>query len=195
MTTSFIAASWEDGIDASWRAFLKDCHQQAGKNFDMERSNQVAMRGPGYVAVTIGYSYDCGGAHPDSIQSYAVWDTGSGKAVDPWTWFNAKGVQLELAGRSDASYSRITLSPVLRSALLGAWTRDDEDCKNAGELATWDPYPSVEGMVFQPDLPHVIQACADPLTLPWEKILPLLNNEGRRAVESIRADFANPPSR
>ena len=53
-------------VDASWRDFTKSCNDQVGAtDADVERSNHVAMAGPGYFSVNIGYSYYCGGAHPE----------------------------------------------------------------------------------------------------------------------------------
>ena len=68
--------------DASWRAFIKECHDQAGADFDLERSNQVAMSGPAYFSLTIGYSYDCGGAHPDGGTIALVYDLNTGAPVN-----------------------------------------------------------------------------------------------------------------
>jgi hypothetical protein len=71
-------------LDGRWRLFIRDCRDQAGADADVERTNQVAMRGPGYFSLTIGYSYSCGGAHPDGGTIALTYDLDAGRPVD-WT--------------------------------------------------------------------------------------------------------------
>jgi hypothetical protein len=167
-----------------------------GLDGDYEAHTEPVALGQHWLVVQRAVNLFCGGAHPDSNLFYSTWNLDRGSAVDPWIWFSAKGATLTHPNETSPGATVITLSPALRDALLKGWTRDDDDCKDAAGMAAWEQlYPSTKGMVFQPYLPHVIQACADPVTLPWDMIVPLLNPEGRRAVESLRADFANPPAR
>ena len=158
--------------DASWRAFLKDCHDQAGATFDMERSNQVVMRGPGYFAVTIGYSYDCGGAHPDAGSIALVYDLNTGRPVN-WAQLLPKALvdstSTDTAG--DGSTIGLISSKVLqkiyvRKALAALDGADRKDCANTlyQPGLTFQVWPDAKagGLMFQPNLPHVDMACGDP---------------------------------
>ena len=160
-------------VDASWRAFIKDCRDQAGKDADVERSNQVAMNGPGYFAVTIGYSYDCGGAHPDGGSIALVYDLGTGRPVN---WAQLLPKALVSAVHTDTAGDGTTIGLVVTSkamrdlyvhkafATLGREDRKDcADTLNAPDLAfqIW-PDAKAGGLGLQPDLPHVVMACGDP---------------------------------
>jgi hypothetical protein len=159
-------------VDASWRAFLKDCHQQAGKNFDMERSNQVAMRGPGYVAVTIGYSYDCGGAHPDGGSIALVYDLDTGR---PANWAQLLPKALVDSVSTDSAGDGTTIGLIASKTLQQIYVREamakgDADFKSScadtlnQDGLTFQVWPDAKagGLMLQPNLPHVVLACGAP---------------------------------
>jgi hypothetical protein len=159
-------------VDTSWRAFLKDCHDQAGADFDMERSNQVAMRGPGYFAVTIGYSYDCGGAHPDGGSIALAYDLNTGR---PLNWAQLLPKALVDSTSTDSAGDGTTIGLITSKALQKIYAREalahaDADFKsNCADTLTQDgltfqvwPDAKSDGLMLQPDLPHVVLACGDP---------------------------------
>jgi len=159
-------------VDASWRAFLRDCHQQAGKDFDMERSNQVAMRGPGYFAVTIGYSYDCGGAHPDGGSIALVYDLSTGRPVN---WAQLLPKALVDSSSTDSAGDGTTIGLItsktlqkiyVREALAHADAETRKDCADtlSQDGLTFQVWPDAKagGLMLQPNLPHVVMACGDP---------------------------------
>jgi len=158
--------------DASWRAFIKDCRSQAGADFDMERSNQVAMAGPGYFAVTIGYSYDCGGAHPDGGAIALVYDLNTGAPVN---WARLLPKSLVDAVSTDSAGDGTTIGLIASKTLQKIYAREalaagDADFKaNCADTVgqdglTFQVWPDAKagGLMLQPDLPHVVLACGDP---------------------------------
>jgi hypothetical protein len=158
--------------DASWRGFIAACRQQAGADFDLERSNQVAMRGPRYLSLTIGYSYSCGGAHPDAGTIALVYDLDTGAPVN-WARLLPKALvdatSLDSAG--DGSTIGLITSKTLqaiyaREALAAGdadFKADCADVVNQDGLAfqVW-PDAKAGGLMLVPDLPHVVLACGDP---------------------------------
>jgi hypothetical protein len=143
-------------------------------------------------------SNDCGGAHPNAYMSYQTWNLDDGRTVDTWTWFNSKGAVVAMEGQGDSRYRTVEIGNVLKTALVKAWPRDDADCKGIvedGTVFSWVAYPQVRGMTFMPELPHVAYACNEEVTLPWAKVLPLLNASGRKAVDTIRLELGQPPAR
>jgi len=137
-------------------------------------------------------SNSCGGAHPNAYTGYQTWNLDEGRPVDPWTWFGPKGAAVKVQGEGDSRYTTVEMSDALKALLAKAWPRDDEGCKEVPEEggSSWQAYPSPQGMVFMPELPHVIYACTEEVTLPWPQVLPLLSPQGRKAAEAARADLA-----
>jgi len=140
----------------------------------------------------------CGGAHPNAYSSYETWRLDDGREVNPWTWFGPKGAVVRTEGEGESRYTTTEIKPAMLAMLAKAWPRDDEGCNDVVTGAfssSWSIYPSQQGMVFMPQLPHVIYACTEEITLPWAKVLPLLSAAGRKAAEAARADLAHPPAR
>jgi len=189
-------------VDASWRAFVKDCHAQAGGDFDMERSNQVAMAGPGYFAVTIGYSYDCGGAHPDGGAVALVYDLNTGAPANwarllPKSIVDAVSTDTAGDGTTIGLITSKTLQKIYAREALAAgdsgFKKDCADTVNQDGLAfqVW-PDAKAGGLMLQPDLPHVVMACGDPQVIS----VPTLRKLGAAAplLSAIEAAHAAGPN-
>ncbi len=185
--------------DASWRAFIKECRDQAGPNFDLERSNQVAMAGPAYFALTIGYSYDCGGAHPDAGTIALVYDLATGAPVN---WSRLLPKSLIDSVSTDSAGDGTTIGLIASKALQKLYARaalahGDADFKaNCADVVNGDgltfqvwPDAKAGGLMLVPDLPHVVLACGDPQVIPTQ----ILKNLGvsaplLAAIEAAHAD-------
>jgi hypothetical protein len=164
---------------------------------ELDAATSPVFIGAHWMITTTHSEDDCGGAHPNSSTSYAVWSLDSGEAVDPWQWFAPNAVKRTPTGTPPAQGEEVTLLPPLRRLLAEFWPRkDDEDC---AEVATdsdeWMPYPSPSGMVFVPSLPHVMMACTDEAVVPWPRLRPLLGAGGRKAVDAFLKDAAVPVAR
>ena len=159
-------------VDANWAAMIKDCRQQAGKDFDMERTVEVPMRGPGYVSVAITYEYDCGGAHPDSGVIGLSYSLETGAPVN-WARLLPKTLiddtSLDTAG--DGTTVGLITSKALqkiyaREALAGMPADARKDCADVVKQdgLTFQVWPDAKAgaLMLAPDLPHVVAACGDP---------------------------------
>ena len=125
----------------------------------------------------------CGGAHPDSGTSYRVWDLTAGQPEDVWTWFNEKG-----AGKEN---DVVTPGPALEKLLTRLWPKgSDAECPDSPQLVSWTLHPERDGLVFSPELPHVIQACAEDIRVPYRALAPMLNTRGKAAVAALLSDLA-----
>ena len=159
-------------VDANWKGMIKDCREQAGKDFDMERTVDIAMRGPGYVSVAITYEYDCGGAHPDGgviALTYSL-DTGA-----PANWARLLPKALVDAASTDSAGDGTTVGLIAskrlqtiyaREALAGMKADDRKDCADVvnQDGLTFQVWPDAKaaGLMLAPDLPHAVAACGDP---------------------------------
>lgn len=168
---------------------------QFGSEGDYTVRVEPALIGRHWVVVRNGGSDSCGGAHPNAYTGYQTWNLDEGRTLDPWTWFGPKGAKVSMQGEGDSRYASVEISDALKALLAKAWPRDDEGCKEVPEESGthWTVYPSPKGMVFMPELPHVIFACTEEVTLPWAKVLPMLTPQGRKTAEAARADLAAPP--
>lgn len=125
------------------------------------------------------YSNYCGGAHPSGgISGYMIWDLATDRRVDVWAWL--KGVKQP--GRIE--------SKRLLDLVSSHYGRRDEtgqdSCADAMQGEEYfEVYPSGRGMVFSPSLPHVIQACAEDIEIPWAKMRPFLGPVGRKALSGL----------
>jgi alpha-tubulin suppressor-like RCC1 family protein len=125
------------------------------------------------------YSDFCGGAHPNGgISGYLTWDVAADRPVDVWTWI--KG----------ADQPRHIVSKRLLDILMALYGRRNEtgedSCAHALEgQAYFEMYPSTAGMIFSPRLPHVAQACAEDIEVPWPRMRAFLTPTGQRAVSAL----------
>ena len=125
------------------------------------------------------YSNYCGGAHPSGgVSDFKVWDLIQDRPVAPWRWF--KGID---------KTSRISAKR-LRDLVAAHYSRRDDkgdnSCADALDVNEYYlMYPKSSGMVFSPILPHVIQACAEDIEVPWEKLHPFLSPMGQKERESL----------
>jgi hypothetical protein len=119
-----------------------------------------------FVMVESSSSYDCGGPHPDGDHDFFIFDRETGKVVDPKSWLTSRA---DLLGRK-------------------YWKSDDKECADAiSKDTSFSVWPSKEGLVFEPSLPHVSASCANPVTVPYATLASKLTPAGRRAVEEFQA--------
>ncbi len=137
------------------------------------------------LAVSVMTNSTCGGPHPNSDPDYYLWDTTTGKRLAVARWFTAAALKTS-GGRE------MQLSPPLKAIVLKHAERArDDDC---GEVLRDSDYyliqPGPAGMVFVPSLPHVVQACADDIVVPYGLLDAFLNGTARRFI----AGPATPPA-
>lgn len=183
----------------------RELHEEEKNVFDCARSDRdISPGGADYssrTAPTIVTEHwavieqnvdaDCGGAHPNNDTFVTTWRLDTGDKVDVWSWFLPAAAAVQHHGHGAEAYATVAIRKPLRALLRRGWRRTDEGCGAVGALAEeWAVYPTTKGLGFLPDLPHVDQACAEEVVLPWTRVLPLLNEAGQDAVSSFRADVA-----
>ncbi|WP_237479119.1 hypothetical protein [Lichenibacterium dinghuense] len=172
-------------LDTSARRAAVQCRTAGGKDSWWERNIQVPMSGPRFLSYEITDNISCGGAHPDVSTMSIVYDLTNGAPVD---WMSLLPTALTgkpaLASGADGT-KMVTLSGQTLYALYLTGYRprsgdvkndgDDDECRGAvadagdggsapGMMAWIDA--KKDGLVVQFDLPHVVQACADSVTIP-----------------------------
>jgi len=132
----------------------------------------------------------CGGAHPDGYVMHQLFDRSSGAAVELLNWFRPTAVKHERVTGMEEDY--LTVQPAFRAFLLaGQRLENDADGECARVLRDqdrWNAGMTRTGIVFIPELPHVVQACSRDITIPFDRIRPWLKPEGAAAVAALQAE-------
>lgn len=143
-----------------------------------------------WLSVTTHGDVSCGGAHPDAYVSYQLFDLTTGAEVELLDWFLPTAVKREHIEGADED-SR-TLEPAFRTFLLTGWRPAegaDAECESVlREAEYWHAGLTRDGIVFSPDLPHVVQACGETFTLGFDRLQPWLKPEGVAALNALRAE-------
>jgi hypothetical protein len=164
--------------DAAALSMLKDC-----KSY--KRSVQPTMLGPGYFSVWVNESWECS-AYPNVSISVRLFDLNTGEAVD-WSKL-ASGAGVKTYSDSGADGKQGAPLALVYPALKAMYLKDPD---NAGECQTaygddqafmiWPEAKSGTLKVEAFDLPHVVQACANDMTLTIDQAKAL----------GFNADFLN----
>jgi hypothetical protein len=139
---------------------------------------QVHYAGSDIFSVYIATSWFCGAAYPTNDHNASVtFDLKNGEIVD----FDA--LFADYQRDRAAILASIFAGRVERAGRVKAGVVAPDDCDGAFE--TWYPQTSTYGMSFstsglevQPELPHVIEACAEIVTVPYESLRPFAASQG-----------------
>ncbi len=149
----------------------------ASKDADWSRSIDVTMRGPRYLSYLVSDSLYCGGAHPDASSFALVYDLTTGAPVD-WAKLLPKPIveTSSLDSSADGAKIGVVGSKTLTAAYIAGLGKGlDADCKEALtatdlNFVLW-PDAKTKSLALQTDsLPHVVQACADVVTIPTKTL-------------------------
>jgi hypothetical protein len=161
---------------------------------DWERTAEATMRGPGFLSLSIVDSTDCGGAHPNASTMSIVYDLQTGGPVD-WTKLLPAALTGKVALQAGADGTKmVTLSSKrLTELYLAGYRNPDAECRQAMKDAAAESPPAMMvwldakagGLAVQFDVAHVIQACADPVTIPSATLRQL--GASPRLVDAIDA--------
>ncbi len=166
-------------LDDTVRKARAACTNTRGDPTSWERGIDVPMRGPRFLSVVVADAIDCGGAHPDTATMAIVYDLRTGRPVDwPALLSPALAGKLTLSEGEDGTRT-VRLTSTRLTALYHRYydhgQADDADgCKaeiaqlsggGATPLSAWLDAKQ-GGLVLQTDLPHAMQACADPVLIP-----------------------------
>lgn len=148
-----------------------------------------------WLGVVIASGNFCGGAHPNYWQDRQAYDRQSGALVDPIDWITSAGVMtewLEPAAEGEERYAINTITPALQDLILSHWPRTDDpdgdECRDvARDPFGWDVGLAPAGLAFMPQLPHVVQACAETMVVPWDELAPYLSAQGQAIGAELSA--------
>lgn len=137
-----------------------------------------------WLAASEQEDYFCGGAHPDGFSAPRTFDLVRGAEIDPLDWFGPKAVHREDLGSEDGIYK--TLTAVFRAAILQGWKPDDAECDEAlRRQESWHAGITRGVLVFSPDFPHAIASCSEDFKVPFARLQPWLNDQGKAAVATL----------
>ncbi|MEJ0042098.1 MAG: hypothetical protein WDM81_07710 [Rhizomicrobium sp.] len=131
-----------------------------------------------YFSVEVVTSYYCAGAYPtNGAEAPMTFDLTASTQIDWSAMFKPGFLPPDTA---DEHTPPSVLTKLYRARYSKA--KDDADCRQA--INDQDPFSSAPivwldakgGVVLQPDFPHVIAACATPLTLSPAEIAPYLKD-------------------
>jgi len=170
-----MAASLKD-CDASYRDSAKDSGVPlTGENAvdkDWERSVKVTMTGPQFLSIVATDNYIfCGGAHPDRGKTAMVFDLTTGGPVN-WMTLIAESSDASPFSDSITDGTKVgaLIVPALRTMSIA---RADKDCKDVFEDSqSYQLWPDAKSgtLIAEPfDLPHVVAACAEDLSLSLDQ--------------------------
>lgn len=153
--------------DADAAAFGADCNTDPPRSFH-ERFVTVTFVGPTYLSLLDSTGFYCpGAAHPNFGVAPLTYDMTTGAEVD---WRGLFPVVL-LAGDNRPRHGAVKAAPALVALYFAHATAMNTECRE--EIADDPVYFRVwldaakAGLVLMPaSLPHALQACADPVTLP-----------------------------
>ena len=143
--------------------------------------------------LVIGTSYDvyCGGAYPEMSTTWQVINLETGEELDPRTWLLGDTLETLLYGgpsNIDADLA-VPGEPSFYEVFLQHYPgtpTDGGDCVDLlSTYENWFIRPSQLGIVFTQDLPHVVQACAVDVTIPYAQIWPFLSEPGKKVATEV----------
>lgn len=180
------------------RASLDDCLAQAKQASFPIRDGEnrtditVTYLSRRFFSINVTAGYNCGGPYPVSAQSPMTFDMTAGRIVDWKTMFTPgfwppQGADGGVPG----------LTKLYRARYHPEDT--DEDCRDA--VMNQAPFTSApivmldakKGLVVWPEFPHVIQACADPVTLTASDLAPYVKDQNLLA--DLRATVKSNPGK
>lgn len=156
-------------------------HGQDGAYY---RSIEPQLIGKRWMTASEQGEYYCGGPHPDNVFSPRTFDLELGIEVDPLDWFGPEAVHREDLGGDSGIYK--TLTPAFIKVVLDARNLDDSDCDEAiKEQKSWSVGLKAGALVFSPNFPRVIMACGEDFDVPFARLQPWLNSQGKETMATL----------
>jgi hypothetical protein len=140
-----------------------------------------------WLSVAAHWDGFCGGAHPDSSNSWRLFDLTNGGEVEILTWFNTAGVKR--ARLEQVNEEIRTVEPALRTAILAGWRPEDAECgETIRSTEFWNIGLNRDSLTFSPSLPHVVQACGEDFEIPFARLQPFLTPEGAANLRALQGE-------
>lgn len=181
-----------DDSDSDFMSCMGDMHVQSGQDGSFEHDAQPEVLTTRWLGVLHTQGVYCGGAHPSFWQSRQVFDRQTGAEVDPAGWFAKGALEFYEYEDPDGYYPKrpvAGLSEDLFTVMRRYWPMgDDNECIDVidDKRYGWDIGLGQGGLTLKPELPHVVTACIESVTVPWGDLEPFLSDEGRAVRDSLR---------
>ena len=180
------------GDPPSWFQCIQDSLGSSPNEGSFDESLAPAMISRRWMSVAHHWDGICGGAHPDSSNSWRLFDLAAGREVDLFDWLNGNAVRRQ--GRRGSDEEIKTVQPAFRDAILSGWHPEAADCEEVIRTADyWNIGLTRQGFVLEPSLPHVVQACGETFTLSFARLRPFLTPEGAANQRALQADLQSSP--
>ncbi|MCC6925086.1 hypothetical protein [Novosphingobium sp.] len=170
----------------------RECFQgslmMGGTDGEYTQIYEAAEIGPMFVRALDRSSGYCGGAHPYWGYSWMNFDRQTGLPIVIDRWFARQAVRKQNYPSTDGA--SLNPGPALLRAIMRRYRQDQkedgDECRTSlAEQATWSVGVSAKGLIFTPELPHVMQACSDDLLVPYSELAPHLSVEGKAAIARL----------
>lgn len=135
-----------------------------------------------YAIVDSEIGFECGDGMRigKTTASYQLTD---GRKVDSSEWFKE---ELKVLWKKD--WRTTSLTKLILTVGRTQIDKELDACFKAADYSLSDVYPNKEGFVFRGSLPTPFQSCqgAVDISVSFERLLPFLSAEGKRAVQAIQ---------
>ncbi|HZS08093.1 MAG TPA: hypothetical protein VFD58_24885 [Blastocatellia bacterium] len=147
---------------------------EPGKKFSFDVKSRVEYAEKQLFSIYVSESFDCGAAHPtNDYNNSLTFDLKTGKLVE----FEEMFKDYE-ADRQEILRTIFAKQVEQSEKLAASGKRREASCEGDPELYSMEHLEgstfafnlSREGLRVQPDWPHVIAACAERVTVPYEKL-------------------------
>lgn len=172
-----------------WKWCLRAAAEHSAFEGSLARSIEPQLVTSRLLSVVSRTESYCGGAHPSMSSVPTLFDRRSGNVVNLYDWFRPDAVVREKVEGYDDTLDGP--GPQLLKLVLKHDPRfaPDDDCSESLETTEWWKIElTAKGMSFQPELPHVIQACGDEALVPFAALAPFLNTTGKQEVAAFLAE-------
>ena len=165
--------------DARAKKAMKDCGKAPNT---YERAVTAPMTGEPFLSLVASDYAECGGAHPNTYQTYLTYDLGTGRPISWAEYLPAELVQPEvlLTGIDETQVGAV------KSPALIAWYREQVRAANGADkewaegcndvldgdlsLVLWID-AKAQGVSMQiADLPHVVAACNEAVVMKTDEL-------------------------
>jgi len=170
------------GPQEDWHGCITGGLNAHGVDGDLDATLAPTLITPRWLGAALSQADECGGAHPNSGTVLVAFDRSTGALVDLHSWLGNAALD-----RSEASADLPpTLRPAFRRLIMAEAGNVEPDCRDAlASQEFWDIGLDRRGLTFRPELPHVVQACADDMLVRWASLTRFLTPAGRAGRASL----------
>ena len=164
-----------------------DCMQNSLGSFGTDGDFQFTWS-PGlatrqFLSVNVNANGSCGGAHPFVSHGHITFDRLSGRKINLSAWFSPAGI---VPASSDDGGDEHQITPGLRRLVVSRFRFSETECREVVSTADyWDIGIGQHGIMFDPSLPHVAEACGDSVVVPFAALDKFLSPAGKQAIARL----------